>query len=484
MEKKLKGKKLSKKNRYDLDEERLSSTDEFGNRVYIYPEDVKGKWKTRRFLVYWILVILYLVLPWIYINDRPSLMLNLSKREFTFLGQTIYGVEPILMFLLLISGLFFIAFLVSRFGRVWCGWGCPQTVFIQSIFLKIESFIEGRARDRIALDDAPWTLSKIAKRITKWSLFILVSSHIAHTFIGYFVGPRELFYMTIQSPSLHWEAFVITNFLTALFLIDFGWFREQFCIIACPYGRIQSVLMDENSQVVSYDSKRGEPRRGTDGVNKDNEGDCVNCYSCVKVCPTGIDIRRGVQLECIACTQCIDACDDIMRKLNKPEGLIKYTNEIELKGIDKKNNLRPYIYILGTIIFISAFVYFLGQSTKPSLIFLRGKGAPYLVSNQKNENESINYITNKFTLVLKHQGGVNYKIELKIKDETLKNKVNIQVSEYPISLDKAEKKVFIFFKFSKGILINGSLNLELDVVDFESKKIITSKEVNLVGPIQ
>ena len=283
---------MNQKNRYELDPERLASTDEFGNRIYIYPEDVKGKWKNRRFFFYGFLVFLYLVLPWIYINGKPSLMIDIFRREFTILGFTLYGMEPILFFLLLVSGLFFVAFLVSKWGRVWCGWGCPQTVFIQAIFLKIESFIEGKARERVALDAAPWRFKKIIQKSFKWLLFFIVSSHIAHTFVGYFVGPRELFLMTIHSPMENWGIFVAVSIITLIFLLDFGWFREQFCIIACPYGRIQSVLMDENSQVIAYDVKRGEPRRGTEGVSKDNSGDCVNCYSCVKVCPTGIDTYR------------------------------------------------------------------------------------------------------------------------------------------------------------------------------------------------
>lgn len=471
---------MSKKNRYDLDAERLASTDEFGNRIYIYPEDVKGKWKNRRFIFYWVLVLFYLVLPWIYIDGKPSLMLNISKREFTFLGNTMYGVEPILLFLLLISGLFFVAFLVSKFGRVWCGWGCPQTVFIQAIFLKIESFIEGQARERIALDASPWTPKKVFKRTLKWTLFTLVSAHIAHTFIGYFVGPRELFFMTLHTPTENWEVFLATSILTAIFLGDFGWFREQFCIIACPYGRIQSVLMDEYSQVVSYDAKRGEPRRGSTEAQAGLEGDCVNCYSCVKVCPTGIDIRRGVQLECIACTQCIDACDDIMTRLKKPTGLIRYTNEVELKGLQTKKSLRPYLYVAGFLIFVSAFFFFLNKSTVPKLVFLRGTGAPFLVSSESNEEK---LITNKFTLKINHQGTDYFPIEIKVADSSLASDIYLQFSERPILLDKAEKKIFVFFKFSKGLLIKGSRNLILNVIDNRTGNIITTKEVTLVGPI-
>lgn len=460
------------KNRYDLDPERLATTDEHGNRVYIYPEDVKGKWKDRRTKAYWGLIFFYLILPWIYINDKPALMLNIAKREFSFFGQTLYGVEPILIFLILISGLFFIAFMTSVFGRVWCGWGCPQTVFIQAIFLKIESLVEGKARARLALEQAPISLNKFLKRAIKWTLFTLVSLHIAHTFVGYFVGPRELFYMTTQTPTEHYGVFIATMILTTIFLLDFGWFREQFCIIACPYGRIQSVMMDENSKVVAYDYNRGEPRKGDD---PQKQGDCVNCYQCVKVCPTGIDIRRGTQMECIACTQCIDACDSIMTRLKKPTGLIRYTNEVELRNEKPKKNIRPYLYITISFIFVAAFVYFLNASTKPQLIFLRGIGAPFLTSD--------NIVTNKFTLKIKHQGDEVYPIKIEFSDSIINESVSIQASEYPIMLDKAEKKIFIFFKFDSNILKTGTKVVKLNIIDIRTGTTVNTKEVTLVGPM-
>jgi len=329
---------LKNKNLFELDPERLATTDEHGNRIYLYPEDVKGVWKTRRKRFYWFLIGLYLILPWIYIKNRPALMVNIFEREFTFMGFTLHGVEPLLFFTLLATGLFLMAFLTSLLGRVWCGWACPQTVFIQSIFLKIEALVEGKARVRRELDLSPWNMEKFFKRFLKWSLYLLVSLHIAHTFVGYFVGPRELLFITTHSPSENWGLFLGTMIFTAIILVDFGWFREQFCLVACPYGRIQSVMMDENSLVVSYDAKRGGPGKGTEGVLKEKEGDCINCYNCVKVCPTGIDIRRGTQLECIACTQCIDACDDIMTKLHKPKGLIRYSSEVEIQG--KKSRMK------------------------------------------------------------------------------------------------------------------------------------------------
>ena len=468
------------KNKFELDPERLATTDEAGHRVYLYPEDVKGVWKNRRQLVYWGLIIVYLVLPWFYINGKPALMVNIAKREFTFFGSTLYGVEPILFFLLLISGLFFIGFLTSVFGRVWCGWACPQTVFIQSIFLKIEAWIEGKARQREKLDQGPVTFEKVWKKTIKWGLYTAISLHIAHTFMGYFIGPRELFWITMGSPFDHFGIFTAVMIFTTIILLDFGWFREQFCIIACPYGRIQSVMMDENSLVVAYDAKRGEPRRGE--VERFQEGDCVNCYNCVKVCPTGIDIRRGTQLECIACTQCIDACDDIMERINKPKGLIRYSSENALKGI-KTKFLRPrsILYMVIGTIFISAFFFFLNASSNLQAVFIRSNGAPFKVIDESGLDPQV---TNLFTLKVKHQGSTQYQIDLKVSDTLISDKVQLLTSTRPLKLDRAEVQTVLIIKYSPSILVKGGKTIKIDFYDRLTGVVVYSKEVNLVGPIR
>ncbi len=449
---------LKNKNIFDLDPERLASTDEFGNRVYIHPEDVKGPWKDRRTFVYWSLILLYLLLPWFNINGRPALMIDIFKREFTFLGLTLHGVEPILFFLMVACGLFFVGFATSLFGRVWCGWACPQTVFIQTIFLKIESLVEGKSKARRDLDKAPWGLPKIWKRCLKWVLFLLVSLHIAHTFIGYFVGPWNLLQITLHSPTQNWGFFSATMIMTSIFLLDFGWFREQFCILACPYGRMQSVLMDENSLVVAYDGARG---------------DCINCYHCVKVCPTGIDIRRGTQLECIACTQCIDACDNIMDKVNRPRGLIRYSSENELSGKKRKVlTLRSAVYAVISIGLLSLFFYFLSASTNLSMVFLRSK-VPFQVLDGGK------IVVNHFTLKLSHQGSKTPMIDFKLDHPSVQFITNVR----PVVVDMPEKKIIVFFKFGVDLLESGSSQkIKVSAFDVVRNEVISTQEVTLVGP--
>jgi cytochrome c oxidase accessory protein FixG len=463
-------------NIFELHPERMSTTDEEGHRVYIYPEDVKGKWKDRRHFLYWALIVLYLVVPWIYINHKPMLQLDIFHREFTLFGNTWFGMEPILIFLTLVSGIFFVGFMTSLFGRVWCGWACPQTVFIQALFLKIEKFVEGSSRQRRGTEHDPLTFKKFFKKTIKWTLYLLVSLHIAHTFAGYFLGPRELLQMTLHSPLDNMGIFIGVMIFTTIILIDFGWFREQFCIIACPYGKIQSVMMDADSLVVAYDNRRGEPRKSD--ASKDHTGDCINCYNCVKVCPTGIDIRRGTQLECIACTNCIDACDEVMEKVHKPKGLIRYSTENQLNGKPKKLfTIRSLVYISISILFMSTLAIFLSRSGNLTFQFYRGIEVPFQVV--KNADGSSTVI-NHFTMKVNHQGDAVHIVEFIVHDLDLKDKIQIVTILKPLKFDKHEMKTPVFFRFNPSVLSAGKKNVKIDVK--ENDIIINTIEVPLIGP--
>lgn len=466
-------------NQFELHSERLGTTDEHGHRVFLFPEDVKGFWRTKRNQFYWFLITLYLVLPWIYIGGKQSIKLDIANREFVFFSYTFYANNAPLLLFILLGFVFTIGFVTSIWGRVWCGWACPQTVFIDIIYRKIESLVEGKPRQRQKLDAAPWNFEKIWKRSLKWFLYLVASLHISHTFLGYFVGTHELFNITLAPPVEHRALFIAMLIITAIFLIDFGWFREQFCIIACPYGRFQSVMMDENSLAIVYDEKRGEPRRKA-GQKKEEHADCVNCYACVKACPTGIDIRRGVQLECIACTNCIDACDDIMVKTNRPTGLIRYDSQASLEGKTVKTfRPRNIVYLSAILVIIAGMIYSLRVSTELSATILKGPGSPFsVISNDERHNT-----LNLFQITLDQSGELANK-EISI-DVLNKEELGIEIKtpRNPYELKNHHARVNVFLKFNSNILDNGSKAITFELTDLSTNKKIL-REVSIVGPLK
>ena len=380
--------------------ERPAVLDESGHRMFLHPASVKGSFRTARNWVYAGLIFVFLVLPWTHFRGKQTILLDLPQREFTFFGQTFLAHDTPLIFLPLMIAVFSIIFVTSIFGRAWCGWACPQTVFIDGVFRKIEAWIEGNHLQRVQLDKSKWTLKKLGKRLAKWTAFVMVSEHIAHSFFAYFVGARELVWTTMGSPLDSWSLFLAVQFLSAILLFDFGWFREQFCLIMCPYGRFQSVLMGPHSLAVMYDEDRGEPR-GRGKATEPSRGDCVDCFRCVSVCPTGIDIRNGVQLECIACTACIDACDNVMLKLGRPKGLVRYSSENRMVSKGTKIALSPATYVYGGILvaLISTLAYFISQRGQLDFQVLRGLGSPYTLVETKTGST----ITNHFRIHMSNQ---------------------------------------------------------------------------------
>lgn len=465
----------------ELPETRLATTDEKGNRVYIHPIEVKGKWNRLRKYFSWVLIFIYLVVPWTYIDGKQIILLDLPKREFYIFGTTFYGHDGPMLIYLLLGFLFFISFVTSLWGRVWCGYACPQTVFIEQIYRVIEKWVEGSPRKREKLQTAPWTREKVFKRGIKWFLFLIVSLHIVHSGLGYFVGTHELLYISTQSPTHHLGLFITMLVLTTIILVDFGWFREQFCIIACPYGRFQSIVMDENSLVVSYDEKRGEPRKRTAGVQDKDVGDCVNCNMCVKACPTGIDIRDGLQMECIACTACIDACDDIMDRVHKPRGLIRYTTQTQLEGKNKKTSPRVFVYLtLLTLVMVGLISHLqIRKDLKVQLI--RAGKVPYQTIERQGESP---LIVNHYQIKISHYGQKGEKLQININNQEQYPGLEIIIPEDVIELDGDNDQVGAFFKFPKELLQQGQREITISFVNSETKKIIKTMGVKLVGPIR
>ena len=322
----------------------LTTINDDGSRNFLHPADVSGFWTTVRRLFGLVLIGVYVALPWIPINGYPAVFLDVEKRLFHLFGLTLVPQDMWVMFFAVTGMGFALFFITSLLGRVWCGWACPYTVFLDHVYRRVERWIEGDAPARRKLDAAPWTASKILKRGFKHLLFAGIAALIAHVFLSYFVSLPRLYGFMHEGPLQHATAFGIVAFLTLILWFCFGYFREQFCIIMCPYGRLQSALTDSDTVIVGYDAKRGEPR----GAVGRTTGACVDCHRCIQVCPTGIDIRNGLQLECLGCTACIDACDDIMTKVGRPKGLIRYDSQNGFDGLPKRIR-RPRIYAYSVL---------------------------------------------------------------------------------------------------------------------------------------
>ncbi len=343
-------------------EEVLTTMTREGKRRWLYPVPEKGAFYKKRLIVGWGLIVLFLAFPLIPIGGKPAVLLDLIRREFTFFGVTFYPTDTLLLMLFLISILLTIIIITALLGRVWCGWGCPQTVYLEFVFRPIERWLEGSENKRRRQDERQMTFDVFLRKSAKWVLYLVISLVLAHSFVAYFVGWKDLIGWITEPPTAHWGFFVIMALVTALILFDFGYFREQMCTIACPYARMQSIMLDRDSMIVSYDLNRGEPRakRSKKKMQQEKEGlipaqgDCIDCFACVRTCPTGIDIREGLQMECITCTQCIDACDHIMDRIGKPRGLIRYTSENDLEGKPAKLIRPRTVLYAGLFLLVSS----------------------------------------------------------------------------------------------------------------------------------
>ncbi len=364
-----------------------------GSRDFVYPADVRGRFTTLRRILFFGLIGLWIALPLVKIGGNPALFLDIEHRKFFLFGATFNAQDIWLVFFLLTGLAFCLVYVTALLGRVWCGWSCPQTVFLEAIYRPIERLAEGPREKHIRRDKGRWTLERVLRKVFKHSLFVLASVFVAHMFLSYFVSLPKVFEMVRERPSEHPEAFAWAMATTAVFYGNFSWFREQLCLIVCPYGRLQSVLIDDDSMVIGYDQKRGEPRGK---AHDEGKGDCVDCNRCVVVCPTGIDIRNGLQLDCVACAACIDACDEVMDKLHRPRGLVRYDSQKGLAG-KARRILRPRILVYTGLLLLGAIAasFAFRKHSDFEANILRLQGAPYVVEQGVIRNSFELHVVNK-----------------------------------------------------------------------------------------
>ena len=375
--------------------ESVTTINRDGSRFFLHPADVDGLFtRLRRFFAL-LLIGIYVTLPWIPINGNPAVFLDVLNRRFHLFGLTFTAQDLWIAFFFITGVGFSLFFVTALFGRLWCGWACPHTVFLEHVYRRIERWIEGDAPKRRKLDRQSWDTGKLFKRCLKHALFILISLIIAHCFLAYFVSIPQLYTWMKSSPSENWGAFIFVFVASGLIYFNFAWFREQLCLVICPYGRLQSALIDDDSVIIGYDEKRGEPRGK---VTQSDVGDCIDCNRCVQVCPTGIDIRQGLQIECIGCANCIDACDTIMTKLNRPKGLVRYDSQNGFAG-KKRRILRPRIALYFVLMLFGATAMTLSamQLRSANMTLVRMTGMPYFLTDSTVRNQFMVRVINKST---------------------------------------------------------------------------------------
>ena len=455
--------------------DKLGMLDEQGTRQAIIPAEVKGRFRNYRTGVQIFLIILFLILPWLRINGAPAILLDLPGRHFSILGLEFWAHDAPMIFFILGISTVSLVLVTALYGRVWCGWACPQTVFLDGVFRRIETWTEGTHLKRRALNAAPMSFNKFFRKSSKWFLFIAVTIVITHSFLAYFVGSDRVLDMMTQSPKENWGVFLFIMALSAIFLFDLAWFREQFCVIMCPYGRFQAVLYDRQTITVQYDEIRGEPRKGLARAQDQAQGDCVSCKRCVQVCPTGIDIRNGSQMECIACTACIDACDEIMEKVGKPKGLIRYMPSIGQKTV---NFFRPRVLAYSGVLLVLVSGLTWAISSKPSLHVqvLRSVDIPYF---QKVDN-TIEYVVNSYRLHVQNQQSRDVTLDVRfVGDAALKPGWKLQVPSAVLTFKPQDFKMIPFLvEIPKADLpADGKIKFQIQV-----DQVI--KEMSFVGPNQ
>ncbi|MEM8670622.1 MAG: cytochrome c oxidase accessory protein CcoG [Planctomycetota bacterium] len=457
--------RLNDESLLDAPEQVLSTMEQDGTRRWMFPRLSKGRlWYHRRYVAYF-LIVFFVLLPHLRIGQKPVILLDVASREFIFFGHTFLPTDTLLLAFFMLGVFLTIVLATALVGRVWCGWACPQTVYMEFLFRPIDRLFEGTSGKG----------GKPRRQLTGWqatarfAIYFVLCSLLAHTFLAYFVGTEQLARWVRQSPLEHPTSFLVMGATTGLMMFDFMFFREQLCLIACPYGRFQSVMLDRQSLIVAYDENRGEPRqKGRRG------GDCIDCKQCVVVCPTGIDIRNGLQLECINCAQCIDACNSVMDRIDKPKGLIRYSSQDALEG--KKNGMlrvRTIAYPLLLCAVAAGFLVVLSTKFAFDARITRGRGNPF-------QYTSPGIITNNFSIRLTNRIDEPREYTIKIK-EPVGAKI-IGLSDETVRLDgNGEERIPIVVELRATLLgTNGQVDGIIEIADDIGNQ--DELEMKIVGP--
>jgi cytochrome c oxidase accessory protein FixG len=461
----------------DLDEisfrDRLATVDEKGKRKWIFAQKPKGRFTNMRTYVSWLFFLIFLTLPFIYVNGRPFFMFNIPDAKFIIFGKVFWPQDFFIFGLTMVSFVIFIVLFTAAFGRLFCGWVCPQTIFMEMVFRKVEYLIEGDASKQRLLKNAPWNTEKIVKKTTKHFVFFLLSFIIANFFLAYIISYKELWKIITEPISEHFIGLLSIVIFSGVFYGVYAFFREQVCTVVCPYGRLQGVLLDRNSMIVAYDYKRGEPRGKVSQKAELGLGDCIDCFQCVRVCPTGIDIRNGTQLECVNCTACIDACDAIMEKVNRPKGLIRYASENGIEnGEPLRYTTRMKLYTLLLAVLVVILTTLLVTRKDIDATIMRTPGMLY----QERGTDSITNLYN-VKVVNKTMKDVPMTIRLERTD----GQVEI-VGGGPIMVKKEGQGSGSFFiVIPKKAIMERKTELKLYL--YEGDKIVDRVKTNFLGPV-
>lgn len=453
--------------------DKIGNIDKKGNRIWIYPTQPKGEFYNKRTIVSVILLAILFVNPFISVDGHPLFLFDILNRTFILFGVLFYPQDFHLFAMSLMALIFFTVLFTAIFGRIWCGWACPQTIFMEMVFRKIEYWIDGSAAEQKILDKQEMNGQKFIKRVSKYGIFYAISFIIANLLLSYIVGVEKLSVLVTDGPFAHNSLFTAVIAFSLVFFGVFSWFREQACIYVCPYGRLQSVLLDSNSIVVAYDYVRGEKREKFKKKRSEDAGDCIDCHKCVQVCPTGIDIRNGTQLECINCTACIDACDSVMTQIGKPTKLIKYASleQIE-KGAKFKFTPRLMFYTGILVILLSSLVYLLSNRTDIEATILRAKGVLFNVDSNGD-------INNLYTMKIFNK---TYKdINFNIKTENIESDIQL-IGGRPQVVKAGEMFEATFIMTIKTEALKADKNEVKIVILDENGNIIEDAKTNFMGP--